>query len=145
MAYGTKVQESVYASGQPSETEFRELVAGHFQRIIDLRPPAEDRGFDEAAEAVARSLNYFNLPIAGEADFTPANLAKFDQLLSDRSAPRTLVHCASGNRVGALFALRGAWLKGANLEDAIALGRLAGLRGMEGAVRTAIAKGLPEN
>jgi hypothetical protein len=51
----------------------------------------------------------------------------------------TLVHCGSSNRVGALLALRAAWLKGATLEAALAAGRSAGLTGLESAVRSAIA------
>jgi len=45
-----------------------------------------------------------------------------------------LVHCGSGNRVGALLALR-ASLDGADDEKALALGREGGLSSLEGVVR----------
>src|SRR5690606_38327465 len=51
-----------------------------------------------------------------------------------------LVHCASGNRVGALAALRAAWLQGADEEAAIAEGRRWGLRSLETEVRSSLAR-----
>ena len=45
-----------------------------------------------------------------------------------------LIHCASGNRVGALVALH-ARGTGATPDEALALGKAAGLAGLEPAVR----------
>lgn len=140
MSYGTHAEHSIYASAQPSLAEFKELTRDGFRRIVDLRPPGEERGFDEAREANLQQLEYFCLPIAGAADFTLANVKRFDELLADPAEPKTLVHCGSSNRVGALFALRAAWLKGATAETALALGRSTGLTGLEDAVRTSIAE-----
>jgi hypothetical protein len=41
------------------------------------------------------------------------------------------VHCASGNRVGAMMALREAWLRGATSEHALEVGRTWGMKGLE--------------
>jgi hypothetical protein len=49
-----------------------------------------------------------------------------------------MVHCASGNRVGALLALRANRLEGASPEDALELGLDAGLTRLEPAVREAL-------
>lgn len=140
MIFGTKVENSVYTGGQPSETEFKGLGRTGFQRVIDLRPPSEDRGFDEARAAALQKLEYVCLPIESEADLTLSKVKQLDALLADPAAPMTLVHCGSSNRVGALFALRAAWIKGATLEIALSDGRSAGLTGLEPAVRKAIVK-----
>jgi len=42
-----------------------------------------------------------------------------------------LVHCMSGNRVGALFALRAFWLQGMSAVEALAVGRRYGLTKLE--------------
>ena len=93
--------------------------------------------------AGAEGLEYLHLPIAAEPNLTMANVRQFDSWLNDPAGPLTLVHCGSGNRVGALYALRAAWLQGKNVEAALAEGRTAGLKGLERAVRAAIASSPP--
>ena len=141
MSFGTLVENSVYSGGQPSFKEFKNLKAVGYRRIIDLRPSSEGRDFDEKAEAAREQLDYIVLPIASEQDLTSKNVKRFAELLAETSAPMTLVHCASSNRVGAMFALRAAWYHGAAVEAALNVGKMAGLKGLEGAVRTAIANG----
>ncbi|MFC5577936.1 hypothetical protein ACFPOA_07935 [Lysobacter niabensis] len=65
----------------------------------------------------------------------------FDAMLREAKRP-VLVHCASGNRVGAIVALRAAWMEGRSTEDAIAIGKTWGLKGLEGEVRRRIEAGL---
>uniref|UniRef100_UPI00190FA714 beta-lactamase hydrolase domain-containing protein n=2 Tax=Gammaproteobacteria TaxID=1236 RepID=UPI00190FA714 len=64
----------------------------------------EDRGYDQAAEVRRLGMDYIALPIAGKDDITPANAAALHALLKERDG-EVLLHCASGNRVGALLAL----------------------------------------
>ncbi|SVC09755.1 uncharacterized protein METZ01_LOCUS262609, partial [marine metagenome] len=44
-------------------------------------------------------------------------------------------YCASGNRVGGLLALKAYWLDGVEPDDALEIGRQAGLTGLESAVQ----------
>jgi uncharacterized protein (TIGR01244 family) len=143
MSFGIRVYENLYSAGQPSLAEFKALSAMGFQRIIDLRPPTEDHGFDEVKQAAVEHLEYYSLPIGGEKDLTVANVRLFDQWLSVPQSPMTLIHCGSGNRVGALFALREAWCRGKTEEASLSVGRLAGLKGLEPAVRAAISQQPP--
>ncbi len=55
--------------------------------------------------------------------------SEVDKILSGFNGP-VLVHCASGNRVGALFALREK-ANGATNEQAIAAGKTAGMTRLE--------------
>lgn len=140
MGFGTRFDDFLYTSGQPSPEQFRKLNGAGFRRIIDLRPAAEDHGFDEPASAAAAGLEYLSLPVAGEADLTLANVRKLDQWLADPAQPMTLLHCGSSNRVGALLALRAGWLQKVEAPAALDVGRAAGLTGLEAAVSKLLAR-----
>lgn len=140
MAFGTRISDTLYTGGQPSREQLLHLSQEGFARIIDLRPVGEGRGFDEPASAASAGLQYHRLPIATEADLTPANVSMLDEWLGDSAQPKTLIHCASGNRVGALLALRAGWLQGASTAAALDTGRAAGLTSLEAAVRTRLSQ-----
>ena len=61
------------------------------------------------------------------------NARALDALLAERDGP-VLVHCGSGNRVGALLALRKS-LEGADDDAALEYGRSAGLGRLEPVVK----------
>ena len=131
--------EGVLAGGRIDADDLPALRAAGIVQVIDLTPDAETPGFDEAGAVRAAGLAYDNVPIAGPADLGPTAVSAFDRLLRDARGP-VLVHCASGNRVGALAALRAAWLQGADEDAAIAEGRRWGLRSLEADVRTRLAR-----
>src|SRR3546814_10189813 len=85
---------------------------------------------EEEAEARTAGLVYSNLPLRGAVDLTRENVLAFDALVRDAKRP-VLVHCASGNRVGAMAALRAAWVDGKEIDEAIATGKAWGLRSEE--------------
>ena len=123
----------LHTAGQPSLEQIDALAAQGVRTVIDLRTDGEDRGYDEAAELESRGLAYRRLPIAGAQDLTPANAAALKRLL-DAGGDGVLLHCASGNRVGALLALMAAQQEGATPEQALELGRRAGLKSLAPAV-----------
>ncbi len=128
--------EPGYASGgQPSADQLKTAAKAGLGRIINLRPSGEDAGYDEAATAAALGLNYTVLGVSGPQDLTPDKARQFDALLAEHSGTPTLIHCASGNRVGALMALRAAWLQGKTTDEALDIGRRWGLTKMEATVR----------
>jgi protein tyrosine phosphatase (PTP) superfamily phosphohydrolase (DUF442 family) len=96
-------------------------------------------GRDTAAEARAVGLDYVSMPIDGAAGVTPAAADALWARLDDAGDGLTFVHCASGNRVGALLAL-GAVRAGMLPDEALLLGRAAGLGSLEGHVRDLIAR-----
>ncbi len=131
--------KNIHTGGRITAEDLPGLRAAGITHIIDLTPDAETPDFDEAAAVRAAGMSYANLPIAGAADLNREAVDAFDQLLRRTQGP-TLIHCASGNRVGALAALRAAWLHGAEEEAAIAEGRRWGLRSLEGKVREQLAR-----
>lgn len=127
----------VLSAGRLGPADVYALRDAGVRQILDLTPDAETPDFDEAAAARAAGLAYANLPLAGPADLTYDNVLAFDAMLRAAKRP-VLVHCASGNRVGAMAALRAAWVDGRPAEDAVAIGRAWGLKGLEGEVRRRI-------
>ena len=125
--------DGITSAGQPDEAALEVFADAGYATVIDLRGAGEDRGFDEAAVVEDLGLHYVTLPIAGKDAISFDNARKLDGLLKEYPGP-VLVHCGSGNRVGALLALR-ASLDGADDEKALALGREGGLISLEGVVR----------
>ncbi|KRG37933.1 hypothetical protein ARC78_02295 [Stenotrophomonas pictorum JCM 9942] len=124
-------------AGQPSAQQLREAAATGVTTVIDLRGPEEDRGYDEAALAAQLGLRYVRLPISGATDITEANARTLDRLLKQGDG-KTLLHCASANRAGALLALIEARTHGASIDDALQRGRAAGLTSLAPVVRTTL-------
>jgi uncharacterized protein (TIGR01244 family) len=129
----------LHTGGQPSRDDLARLQAEGVRTVIDLRAPQEDRGYDQAAEVRRLGMDYIALPIAGKDDITPANAAALHALLKERDG-EVLLHCASGNRVGALLALAAVQVDGASAEAALTLGRAAGLKSLEPVVMERLAK-----
>ncbi len=71
---------------------------------------------------------------------TLAKVRLLDKVLLEHKDKNVLVHCASGNRVGALFALRAAWLDGKEKDLALKIGRERGLTSLEKTVSEMLAQ-----
>lgn len=127
----------ITSAGQPDEAAFKVFADSGYAAVIDLRTASEDRGLDEQNVVESLGMDYVSLPI-GSDGISFENARALDKLLSGYNQP-VLVHCASGNRVGALLALR-ASLKGADDETAIEAGKQGGLTGLEPIVREALAE-----
>lgn len=129
-----EVRPGLYAGGQPSAAQLRQLAAHGVRTVIDLRQPEEDRGFDETREAEALGLRYVRIPVAGAEGLDVANLRAVHQALQQSQGP-VLLHCASGNRAGAVLGLVNARYEHASPEQALQLGQRAGLTSLEAATR----------
>ena len=102
--------------------------------MIDLRMPAEKNDQEEAEKVRALGMTYEELPIAGAAAITGENAAHLWRLVSQAEGP-VVVHCASGNRVGALLSI-GAWQQGGmTAQQALEFGKSVGLGSLEPRVR----------
>jgi uncharacterized protein (TIGR01244 family) len=136
-----KVQpvNNITSTGQPNEAALKVFADSGYVAVIDMRGPDENRGIDEVAAVNELNMQYIAFPIAGAEAISYENAEQLDQLLSEIDGP-VLMHCGSGNRVGALLALR-ASLAGADDEQALEYGRSAGLTGLEPVVK----KRLEEN
>lgn len=124
------VDSRLHVSAQPSVEALAQLGAAGVRTVINLRPATETPDFDEKAIVEKSGVTYRSLPISGKASLTRENVQAFDRLLNEAQEGKVLMHCASGNRVGALLALRARWLEGKTAEQALVIGKAAGLTGL---------------
>jgi len=130
----------IVSAGRLAPADIARVRNAGIRHVIDLTPDAETPDFDEAAAVSAAGMRYSNLPLRGAVDLTRENVLAFDALVRNAERP-LLVHCASGNRVGAIAALRAAWIDGRSADEAIAIGRAWGLKGLEVDVRQKLSEG----
>ena len=121
--------EGVVFGGQLTEEQLAALAAASFKSIIDLRGEDEDRGYDEAAAVKNLGLEYLPLPVTEATLREEATFDRFIELFATAEKP-LLVHCASGNRVGALYYAFLVARDGMTREDALAVAKANGLRSM---------------
>ena len=125
---------TLITGGQPDANAWQAAAAKGVTTVINLRPDSELGARDEAGEVRGAGLVYRQLPVDGAGDMTEANARTLWQWIQD--APGTvLVHCGSGNRVGALLAIAAAREGGMAPEAAIDYGKSAGLGSAEARVR----------
>lgn len=124
----------LYTAGQPAPTDWAALKALGVRTVVNLRTPAELQGRDEATEVRAAGLAYVEIPVAGADGINPDTARALHTALAP-AHDGVLVHCASGNRAGALLALEQAEHHGLPKDAALALGRKAGMTSTEAKLR----------
>lgn len=130
----------LHTGGQPEAGAWPLAAKAGLTTVIDLRAVGELAGRDEAAEVAAAGLAYRQLPVDGAADITVDKASRLWRMIEEAPGP-VLVHCGSGNRVGALLALAAASEGGMSPVEALDYGRAAGLTSAEPRVRALL--GLP--
>lgn len=131
--------EGILVGGQPTEEQIRALAAAGYRTIVNTRTPGEKGGWDEGPLAEELGLRFEMIPMAGAQGLTEENARRLAEILDADDALPALVHCASGNRVGGLFALKAFYVDGLDPEAALKVGLDAGLTRLEGAVRERLA------
>jgi uncharacterized protein (TIGR01244 family) len=130
-------EAQVISAGQPSQEQFQALASAGVKHVINLRP-ASEMEFDERAVVESIGMMYHSIPISGAEDITHENAAALSEMLSALSGQPVLIHCASGNRVGALVAVSAADTQGMSVDAAVAEGQRWGLTRLESAVRATL-------
>lgn len=125
--------DGLTSSGQPDAAAFKVFADAGYVAVIDLRGEREDRGLDEQQIVEDLGLAYVSLPTSGRDGISFDQARALDDVLGQYDGA-VLVHCGSGNRVGALLALRES-MQGATDADALAYGKSAGLTRLEPVVR----------
>jgi len=125
----------ILTGGQPSVAQVEQAKAAGYKTIVNLRTPGERGAWDEAAKAKELGMNYIAIPVAGAAGVNMENTRALMKVLGDKSNYPVMIHCASGNRAGALLAYNAAVIEGKPMEEALRIGRNAGLTSLEPMVR----------
>ena len=134
---------SIFTGGRPSEQQLREAKeAKGIHSLVDLCPKDEHSWYGAEDLAKKVGLNFFNIPIRGAADLTRENALRLHGIISDPANQVVLLQCITGNRAGALFGALAFYAEQHSIEEAIAIGKAAGMRWLEPGLRKQLA-GLP--
>ncbi len=123
----------ISSAGQPSAEALAVFSDSGYAAVIDLRGESENRGFDEPAVVRELGMNYVPFPITDRDAINFDAARALEKLIKEQDGP-VLLHCGSGNRVGAMLALIES-LNGADAEQALAAGKEGGLTSLEPVVR----------
>jgi uncharacterized protein (TIGR01244 family) len=119
-----RATSQIATSGVIGENGAETLAEKGFKTIIDLRTQREGAN-DEKLAVETAAMRYINIPVTGEG-INEKQLATFTEAIENTEMP-TLVHCASGNRAGAMWAAYRI-SKGVSPEIALEEGRAAGMQ-----------------
>ena len=118
-----------YFAGQPDAAAFERLAEDTgVTTVINLRRPQEleQLDFDEQAVVEGLGLRYVNIPITPDA-FSADDVDRLADVLAQADGP-VILHCGSANRAGGMWAAYLVRHRGLDLDEAIRLGKTAGLR-----------------
>lgn len=140
LPFEKRASDNMLTAGQPDALQFKAAAEAGVQHVINLRPIPE-QGEDQAPMVEDLGMRYHHLPVAGPQDLNAHTVAMLDGLLGEIGDKPTIFHCASGNRVGALLALRAAWHQGKSAEEALEMGRQTGMTKLEPVVSELLQQG----
>jgi uncharacterized protein (TIGR01244 family) len=129
----------LFCGGQPTPQQLATFASQGGSCVVNLRPAAEMGSVDERAMVCELNMEYVHIPVAGPEDLSREAATKLADAMQRFDEDHLLIHCASGQRVGALVALKSAWIDGLPLEEALTKGRAAGLERLEPVVRAKLA------
>ena len=135
-------ESDVLATGQPTVEQFEVMAEQGIKHVINLRTPGEDAGFDEKATVESLGMSYHSIPVSvGEGGINADNSQSLQSLLEQFGEEGVVVHCATGNRVGALISLS-VFEDGGTLDDSIAEGARWGMTSerLQSSVRDTLAE-----
>jgi uncharacterized protein (TIGR01244 family) len=134
----TMPAEGIISGGQPTTEQLAAARDAGYRTVINLRRPEEPGVANEPEIVKGLGMDYVSLPVDGPAGLTRENVEAFATALDTAEYPIVL-HCGSGNRIGALFALKAYWLDGKSAEEAVEIGLDSGLTRLRGTVEEIIA------
>ena len=128
--------DSTLVGGQPTFEQLKKASKTGFKAVINLRTDRELPAPEQESTWVeGLGMKYFHIPVAGTEGLTLENTRLFAEVLSKTENYPLIVHCKSGNRVGAMFALKAFHIDGKNKEEALLIGERAGLTSLAPAVK----------
>ena len=116
---------------QPDQEAIGKFADEGISTVINLRMPGEFEEFDERKAVEAAGLTYTSIPIDKETGLTRENAERVHQALENVSEGKVLLHCGTSNRTGAMLALSAYWFGEKDADEALELGKKAGLTKLE--------------
>ena len=128
--------ENTLTGGQPTFEQLKKASETGFKAVINLRTDGELPDPEQESTWVeGLGMKYFHIPVAGAEGLSLENTKLLAEALSKTENYPLVVHCKSGNRVGAIFALKAFHIDGKSIEEALLIGESAGLTSLAPTVR----------
>ena len=132
--------EGVVSGGQPSYGQLQQAKGKGYKTVINMRTAGEPTDFGDERKAVEDlGMAYIHIPVAGGAGVTVENAKALADALATAEKP-LLLHCGSGNRIGALLAMKAFHIDGKSAEEAMQIGLNGGLTGLAPLVKEKLTK-----
>jgi uncharacterized protein (TIGR01244 family) len=128
----TRVNATIACGGATAPAAYPALEKDGFKAVVNLRLDSEP-GADIAGakrEAEAAGLRYIHIPFDPKAP-SPTLVDRFLAALRDPANSPTYIHCASANRVGALWLVKRVIADGWDVDKATAEAETIGLKSAE--------------
>jgi uncharacterized protein (TIGR01244 family) len=117
----------IWLAGQPSAEDLALLPGLGVETVINLRPAKELGELDEQTLVEGLGLAYVSVPFGSPAELNDGIFDELRRLLGATAQP-FLLHCASANRVGAVWIPFRVLDQGFELEAAVAEAKTIGLK-----------------
>jgi protein tyrosine phosphatase (PTP) superfamily phosphohydrolase (DUF442 family) len=113
---------------QPSAAELGSMKSSGVTLVVNLRKPEETPSLDEKASVETGGAAYCNIPFQGAAGLTDEVLenARRAMRAADEHGDVAVLHCRTGNRVGAVWAAYRVFDKGVPVDQALHEARMMG-------------------
>ncbi len=126
--------------GQPTPEQLEAIQEAGYRMVVTLRTDAEPGDEGEQAAVERMGLKYVSIPVAGAKGLTEANARALDKALGEVDVLPAVVHCATGERVGALLGLKAFVVDRVSAAAAIDLARSLGMKRLDAALRERISE-----
>ena len=138
-----RLRPDIATAGQPTDEELEAVQKAGFKVVLNLRTEQEG-SLDEKPKVEALGMEYFNIP-RGREGFSLQIVSKFRDILAESANRPILIHCASSNRVGAMWYIHQV-LEGESESSALEEAKKAGLRSetLEGRAKDYVAQNKPD-
>ncbi|WDE05705.1 hypothetical protein SG34_001860 [Thalassomonas viridans] len=121
------INTNLLVGGKPDKRDILTLKEHGIERIINCLSPAE-QDWDESSYVTGLGLKYQAFCVDKQSGINLTNAGKLKTILAACVQERVFLHCATGNRIGALIALHECRVRGKNIQEAISEGELWGLK-----------------
>jgi len=138
-----RLRDDISTAGQPTDEALEDVKKAGFKAVLNLRTE-EEGSLEEKPKVEALGMEYYNIQLGRGHGFSPAVLEQFKEILDDGDNRPLLIHCASSNRVGALWYVHQVLDNGEDEDEALAEGKKAGLKGFEERAKAYVSANKPQ-
>lgn len=128
--------KNVYFSGQPKNTDYKKLSEAGFKTVINLRDKSEYKEDVESWLVEKKyKMNYVNIPFKSDMELSDGYVEEVTAAIRKHMKEgKVLLHCSTGNRVGAFLAAHFYKDHKMSKEDSFNMAKRLGLE-KEGAIK----------